>query len=70
MQHTAKVTLVTVVVDLIKSGLQEGCCGVARASIHPALAEEQSVSKSTVVEAYERLIAEGLIRARQGTGFL
>ncbi len=34
-----------------------------------SLAEALEVSKSTVVEAYDRLAAEGLIHARRGSGF-
>lgn len=34
-----------------------------------ALAESLSVSKSTVVDAYDRLAAEGVIRSRAGSGF-
>ncbi len=34
-----------------------------------ALAASMGVSKSTVVEAYERLAAEGVIRSRPGSGF-
>ena len=34
-----------------------------------ALAKALSVSTSTVVEAYERLVAEGVIRSRPGSGF-
>lgn len=34
-----------------------------------ALARTMRVSKSTVVEAYERLAAEGVIRSRPGSGF-
>ena len=34
-----------------------------------SLAETMTVSKSTVVEAYDRLIAEGAIVARRGSGF-
>ncbi len=34
-----------------------------------ALARSMQVSASTVVEAYERLAAEGIIRARPGSGF-
>lgn len=34
-----------------------------------ALASSMQVSTATVVEAYERLAAEGLIRARPGSGF-
>lgn len=34
-----------------------------------ALAETMAVSKSTVVEAYDRLAAEGAIEARRGSGF-
>jgi len=33
------------------------------------LAEQQGVSKSTVVEAYDRLVAEGALEARPGSGF-
>ncbi len=33
------------------------------------LAKRMQVSKSTVVEAYERLVAEGLIISRRGSGF-
>lgn len=33
------------------------------------MAQQQGVSKSTIVEAYDRLAAEGLIRARAGAGF-
>jgi DNA-binding transcriptional MocR family regulator len=34
-----------------------------------ALAKAMQISKSTVVEAYERLAAEGMIRSRPGSGF-
>jgi len=34
-----------------------------------ACAQALRVSKSTVVEAYERLVAEGIIRSRPGSGF-
>lgn len=34
-----------------------------------ALAASMAVSPSTVVEAYDRLVAEGVIRARRGAGF-
>ena len=33
------------------------------------LAETMNVSKSTVVEAYDRLVAEGVIQSRRGAGF-
>ena len=33
------------------------------------LAETAGVSKSTVVEAYERLVADGAILSRRGSGF-
>lgn len=34
-----------------------------------AFAKTMQVSKSTIVEAYERLAAEGIIRSRPGSGF-
>lgn len=34
-----------------------------------SLADAMGVSKSTVVEAYDRLVAEGAIQARRGSGF-
>jgi len=42
--------------------------GARLASVR-AMAESVGVSKSTVVEAYDRLAAEGVIRARAGSGF-
>ncbi|WP_162820225.1 PLP-dependent aminotransferase family protein [Microvirga calopogonii] len=50
---------------------------IARRSLTPgaklpsirAVARTMSVSKSTVVEAYDRLAAEGVIRSRPGSGF-
>jgi DNA-binding FadR family transcriptional regulator len=33
------------------------------------MAESSGFSKSTVVEAYDRLAAEGMIHARPGSGF-
>lgn len=41
----------------------------ARAPSIRAMAEGMSVSKSTVVEAYDRLAAEGVVEARRGSGF-
>ncbi|WP_424063678.1 GntR family transcriptional regulator, partial [Paraburkholderia sp.] len=34
-----------------------------------AMSETLGVSKSTVVEAYDRLVAEGALLARRGSGF-
>ena len=42
--------------------------GVRLPSIR-ALAQRLQVSKSTVVEAYDRLVAEGVVEARRGSGF-
>ena len=42
--------------------------GARLASVR-AMAESRGVSKSTVVEAYDRLVAEGAIRARPGSGY-
>ena len=42
--------------------------GARLASVR-AMAESSGFSKSTVVEAYDRLVAEGVIRARPGSGF-
>src|SRR6185437_7272367 len=33
------------------------------------LAEQQGVSKSTIVEAYDRLVAEGEVEVKSGSGF-
>ncbi|WP_448955764.1 aminotransferase-like domain-containing protein [Labrys neptuniae] len=33
------------------------------------LAQQQAVSKSTVVEAYDRLVAQGVVESRPGSGF-
>lgn len=41
----------------------------ARAPSIRAMAQAMNVSKSTVVEAYDRLAAEGVVEARRGSGF-
>ena len=41
----------------------------ARAPSIRAMAQVMGVSKSTVVEAYDRLAAEGVVEARRGSGF-
>ena len=41
----------------------------ARLTSVRAMAESSGFSKSTIVEAYDRLAAEGVIRARPGSGF-
>lgn len=41
----------------------------ARAPSIRAMAQAMGVSKSTVVEAYDRLAAEGVVEARRGSGF-
>ena len=42
--------------------------GARLASVR-AMAESSGFSKSTVVDAYDRLVAEGMLRARPGSGF-
>ena len=41
----------------------------AKAPSIRALAAASGVAKSTVVEAYDRLAAEGVLQARRGSGF-
>jgi DNA-binding transcriptional MocR family regulator len=58
--------IVTVIAQQIESGsLRPG----ARLPPIRRAAEQNGVSKNTIVEAYDRLVAMGLIAARQGAGF-
>jgi DNA-binding transcriptional MocR family regulator len=59
------------VVDSIRKMIDAGALkvGVKAPSIRRA-AEEFRVSKNTVIEAYGRLVAAGLLTARQGSGFV
>ena len=54
----------------LRARLEEGTLG-AGARLRPirALARERGLSKNTVIEAYDRLVAEGWIVARAGSGF-
>lgn len=63
-------TLTTQVMDQIRDRItrQHLSQGARLPSIR-AMSEAQKVSKSTVVEAYDRLHAEGLISARRGSGY-
>ena len=79
MMKTAKdnpdnVVLARTRVDVVMDALRER---IASRSLMPgarvpsirAMTETLGVSKSTVVEAYDRLVAEGTIVARRGSGF-
>jgi DNA-binding transcriptional MocR family regulator len=56
--------------DLIAGQIQDGSLPPGRRLVPVRRAAEQfSVSKNTVVEAYDRLCANGLVEARQGSGF-
>ena len=56
------------VVDAIRRRLPTLAAGERLPSIR-RLAQTLGVSPSTVVEAYERLVAEGVVRSRPGSGF-
>jgi DNA-binding transcriptional MocR family regulator len=61
-------------VDVVMDALRERIAGRslmpgARVPSIRAMTETLGVSKSTVVEAYDRLVAEGTIVARRGSGF-
>ncbi|MDZ4366707.1 MAG: PLP-dependent aminotransferase family protein [Afipia sp.] len=63
-------TLIVTVMDAIRQqiGARSLTPGAKLPSIR-AFAVTMQVSKSTVVEAYERLMAEGAIRSRSGSGY-
>ncbi len=63
-------TLVAQVIAAVRKQIasRQTAPGVKLPSIR-GLAQRMRVSKSTVVDAYERLAAEGVIRARRGSGF-
>lgn len=67
-QHA--VTLTGELMDAIRSRIATRVIGPGdRLPSVRAFAETMGASPSTVVEAYDRLAAEGLIRARRGSGF-
>ncbi|AXU98175.1 GntR family transcriptional regulator (plasmid) [Erwinia persicina] len=63
-------TLTETLIDEIRSSILTGTLAAGdRLMSVRRFAAARSVSPSTVVEAYERLAAEGVIRARRGSGF-
>lgn len=68
--ETISLTLVERVMDDIRQRIdsQRLMPGVKLPSIRK-FSEIKNVSKSTIVDAYDRLVAEGLIEARRGSGF-
>ncbi|MFK4820303.1 PLP-dependent aminotransferase family protein [Ochrobactrum quorumnocens] len=65
-----KMPLVEKVMTIIRDRI--GAMSLAPGARLPSirrLAETMHVSKSTVVEAYDRLVAEGIIQSRRGAGF-
>src|SRR5690348_13058370 len=63
-------SLVTTVMTTIQQRISSRAlmAGAKLPSIR-SLAETMSVSKSTVVEAYDRLLSTGVIGSRRGSGF-
>ena len=60
----------TTVMDTIRAKIAARALGPGdRLPSIRRFAESMGVSPSTVVEAYDRLAAEGLIRAQRGSGF-
>ncbi len=70
IDRTANTTLVAQVMAAVRAEIssRQTAPGMKLRSIR-SLAQRMQVSKSTVVDAYERLVAEGAIRARAGSGF-
>ncbi|HBQ80946.1 MAG TPA: GntR family transcriptional regulator, partial [Erwinia persicina] len=63
-------TLTETLIDEIRRSILTGTLAAGdRLMSVRRFAAARSVSPSTVVEAYERLAAEGVIRARRGSGF-
>lgn len=70
IERTAEGTLVAQVMAAVRKQIasRQTAPGVKLPSIR-VFAERMQVSKSTVVDAYERLVAEGAIQSRPGSGF-
>lgn len=66
MSENTGVTLVGRVMESVRGRKLAG--GTRLPSIR-RMAEQMGVSKSTVVEAYDRLVADGTLTARRGSGF-
>lgn len=69
--HARGATLVESVVARLREDILSGVlpAGTRLLAIRKA-ADAMGVSKNTVVEAYDRLVASGLVAARQGSGFV
>lgn len=70
LDRTAEGTLVSQVMAAVRKQIatRQAASGVKLPSIRD-LAQRMQVSKSTVVDAYERLAAEGVVQSRRGSGF-
>ncbi len=70
LEATNETTRVEQVMAIVRRRIERRALGPgARLTSVRAMAETTGFSKSTVVEAYERLVAEGIIRSRPGSGF-
>ncbi|GGE29282.1 GntR family transcriptional regulator [Primorskyibacter flagellatus] len=70
LSRTGEMTLVEQVMDALRTRIagRKAAPGAKLPSIR-RLSEQLGVSRSTVVEAYDRLTAEGLVQSRRGSGF-
>lgn len=67
---SAQMTLVDQLTEWARMRIDERVfrAGMRMPSIRQ-LAQEKSISRFTVVEAYERLVAQGYLESRRGSGF-
>jgi len=70
IDRTAKTTLVEQVMAAVRTQISSRIIGAgARLPSIRRMADKMQVSKSTVVDAYERLAAEAVIQSRPGSGY-
>ena len=70
MGDTRDATRIEQVMGLVRTRIERRVLTPgARLTSVRAMADATGFSKTTVVEAYDRLAAEGVIRARPGSGF-
>jgi DNA-binding transcriptional MocR family regulator len=70
VRKDAKGTLIEIVMATVRQRISaRGLTPGAKLPSIRALARTMRVSTSTVVEAYERLAADGIIRSQRGSGF-
>ena len=70
LDRASRQPLAQQIADQLRAWIRRSRVRPAPGRLHPPTGQEQQLSQSCVIDAYDRLVALGLLESRHGAGFL